>query len=290
MTSLPKRAGRLCHNSINSLHSTLYFSPALGKELAPYGIDSWHAVYFAGRAAPLGAVGAGTVTATFYNFNHAVVSRYVPEVWESASPETVLAARLRAVDTTLRGLLSEEALASDGMKEAAELALRAAEGCTRPGRPLYAANADLPVPPLSEAPHLTLWHAITLLREHRGDVHIAALQRARLDPVEAVVSHTASGRGILPKHAMSTRGHNEQEWKAAQERLRARGLLDADGELTPEGTALRKGLEEETDLLDLGPYEHLGAEGVERLTDLGREFSGAAIRAGAFPADFFGKG
>ena len=286
MTSLPERAARRCHNMVNPLHSSLYFSPALGKELAPYGIEDRSAVYFAGRAAPLGAVGPGAVTATFYNFSHALVSRFVPEVWESASPSTVLAARLRAVDTTLRGLLGEEALVSAEMAEAAELALRAAEGCTRPGRPLYAANADLPVP---EAPHLAYWHAATLLREHRGDAHIAALLAAGLAPLEAVASHTASGRGMAPKWVLATRGYDEQDWAAAQNSLRERGLLDGEGELTEDGTALRKELEYQTDRMDSGPYEHLGSEGVARLTELAAGFTEAAATAGAFPADLFGK-
>ncbi|MFG3259674.1 hypothetical protein [Streptomyces sp. NPDC048172] len=288
MTSLPERAGRRCHHAIQPLHSTVYFSPALGRELAPYGIDDWHATYFAMRAAPLGAVGAGAVTATFYTFSHAVVARYVPEVWESASPETVLAARLRAVDTTLRHLLGDEAAASPEMAEAARLALRAAEACVRPGRPLYAANADLPVPPVAEAPHLALWHAVTLLREHRGDAHLAVLQEAELGPLEAQVSHTAGGRGLSPGWALRTRGFNEQDWAAAQRRLAGRGLLDDEGGITEEGTALRARLEEETDRLDRAPYEHLGAEGVERLTELGRGFTRAALEAGAYPDGLFG--
>lgn len=287
MTSLPERAARHCHNVINPLHSTIYFSPELGKELAPYGFEDSSAVYFAGRAAPFGAVGAGVVTSTFYNFNHSLVSRFVPEIWEFASPDTVLAARLRAVDSTLRRLLGDDAVTSDGMREAADLALRAAEGCTRPGRPIYAANADLPVP---EAPHLAYWHAATLLREHRGDIHIAALQAAELDPLEALASHTASGRGMAPKWVLATRGYNEQDWSAAQDRLRDRGVLDADGELTGDGVALRKKLEEETDRLDERPYTHLGAEGVARLTELATGFTTTALEAGAFPEGLFGKG
>ncbi|MDJ1131078.1 SCO6745 family protein [Streptomyces iconiensis] len=289
MTSLPERAGRRCHNALNSLHSALYFSPALGKELAPYGIDDPQAVNLAVRAAPLGAATAGTVTATFYNYSHTLVARFIPEVWESASPETVLAARLRAVDATLRRLLGEETVASGEMAEAARLALRAAEGCVRAGRPLYAANADLPVPPVAQAPHLALWHAATLLREHRGDGHIAALQNAELGPLEAVVSHTASGRGIRPKWAMGTRGYNAQDWSAAQARLVERGLLGGDGELTERGTALRQRLEEDTDRLDRAPYELLGAEGVARLTELASGFVKTALEAGAFPADLIGK-
>jgi hypothetical protein len=289
MTPLPDRAGRRCHNALNALHSALYFSPALGKELSPYGIDDPYAVNLASRSAPLGAVGAGTVTAAFYNYSHALVARFVPEVWDAASPETVLAARMRAADTMLRKLLGEETVHSPEMTEAARLALRAAESCTRAGRPLYSANADLPVPPPEQSPHLALWHAATLLREHRGDGHIAALQHAELDALEALVSHTASGRGMRPTWVMSTRGHNEQDWAAAQQRLSGRGLLDADGELTEQGIALRKHLEEETDRLDRRPYELLGAEGVARLTELAGGFVRTARAAGAFPADLIGK-
>ncbi|MGX9229570.1 SCO6745 family protein [Streptomyces albus] len=290
MTPLPERAGRRCHNALNALHSALYFSPALGKELAPYGIDDPHAVNLATRSAPLGAVGAGTVTATFYNYSHTLVARFVPEVWDAASPETVLAARLRAADSTLRHLLGEETVTCPQMAEAARLALRAAEGCTRSGRPLYAANADLPTPPVEQAPHLALWHAAPLLREHRGDGHIAALQHAELDALEALVSHTASGHGMNPVWVMRTRGYNERDWAAAQSRLAERGLLGGDGELTEEGVALRKHLEEETDRLDRRPYELLGAEGVARLTELAGGFAHTATEAGAFPADLRGKG
>ncbi|WP_410535653.1 SCO6745 family protein [Streptomyces sp. KL2] len=287
MTSLPAKAGRRCHNAVNPLHSALYFAPDLARELAPYGIEDPSAVYFAGRAAALGRVGPGVVTATFHSFHHALVARHLPAVWELAAPETVLAARLRAADSMLRRLLGEEAAASKEMAEAAELALRAAEGCTRPGRPLYAALSDLPVP---EAPHLALWHGASLLREHRGDAHVAVLQHAGLDPMEALVSHTASGRGMSPRWVLATRGWSRRDWEEAQERLRGRGLLDGDGELTEAGTALRKALEEETDRLDAAPYEHLGAAGTERLTELCGAFTGAALASGAFPADLFGKG
>lgn len=287
MTSLPPRAGRRCHNSVNPLHSTVYFSPDFAKELAEIGIEDARAAYFAGRAAALGAVGPGTVTATFYNFNHELVALHVPAVWDIASPETVLAARLRAVDSTLRRLLGDEAVASPEMAEAARLALRAAEGCTRYARPLYAAHADLPVP---EEPHLAYWHAATLLREHRGDGHLAALLDAGLDPLEALVSHTATGKGMAPRWILGTRGWRRADWDAAAVRLRERGILDAEGELTEAGTALRAEVEDRTDRLDLAPYELLGADGVDRLTELARGFLMAAVAAGAFPADLSGKG
>ncbi|MEU8748107.1 hypothetical protein AB0C39_31080 [Streptomyces parvulus] len=285
--AMDTRAGRRCHNTLNSLHSTHYFSPDTGRELAALGVTDPRAVNFAVRAAALGAAGAGAVTAAFYNYKYELVARHVPTVWETVTPEQAVAARMRAVDATLRRLLGEEVLASAEMAEAAGLALRAAEGCSRSGRPLYAAHADLPLP---EAPHLRLWHAATLLREHRGDGHLAALLAADLDGLEALVTHTATGRGMAPKWVLSTRGWTQEEWDAARDRLRGRGLIDDAGELTGRGTELRDGIERETDRLDAGPYAHLGADGVARLTELATPFARAALGAGAYPADLFGKG
>jgi hypothetical protein len=66
-------------------------------------------------------------------------------------------------------------------------------------------------------------------------------------------------------------------------------VLDEDGELTDRGRALREEIEHETDRLDRAPYEHLGADGVARLTELGTAFARTALTAGAFPADLIGK-
>jgi hypothetical protein len=285
--AIEPRAGRRCHNALNSLHSTHYFSPDLERELGGIGVTHPRAVNFAVRAAALGPVGPGTVAATFYNYKYELVARHVPAVWRTAAPERVLAARMRAVDATLRRLLGEEAVASAEMAEAARLALRAAEACSRSARPLYAAHADLPVP---DAPHLAFWHAATLLREHRGDGHLTVLVGAGLDGLEALVTHTATGRGMAPKWVLGTRGWSAAEWDAAVARLRGRGLLDDAGELTERGAALRDEIERETDRLDAAPYEHLGAEGVARLTELGTAFARTAFAAGAFPADLIGKG
>ncbi|MFG2141260.1 hypothetical protein [Streptomyces sp. NPDC048650] len=285
-SELPDNAGRQCHNVINPYHSTHYFAPEFPAELAKIGLENRSAAYFAARGAAMGPVGPGTITATFYNFKHDLVARHVPGVWSLTTPEAVLEARLRAADATLRRLLGDEALASAEMAEAAELALRATEGCARQARPLYAAHADLPVP---DAPHLAYWHAATLLREHRGDGHLVALLNAGLDGLEALVTHNASGRGMSYKGVMATRGWSQEDWEAAQDRLRTRGLLDAEGELTEAGAQLRKDLEHTTDRLDRAPYEHLGAEGVARLTELATGFTAAALEAGAFPAEMFGK-
>ncbi|MGW0705458.1 SCO6745 family protein [Streptomyces sp. NPDC002643] len=285
-SSLPDRAGRRCHDLLNPLHSAHYFSPDLARELAAVGVEDPHAAYFAVRAAAMGTVGAGVVTAAFFNFRHELVAKHVPAVWETVSPTVVLAARERAADATLRRLLGEELIGAKEVAEAAELALRAAEACVRIARPLYAAHADLSIP---ERPHLALWHAATLLREHRGDGHLAVLLDAGLDPVEALVSHSATGKGMSPKWMLRTRGWTREEWDAASERLRERGLLDGEGELTEAGIALREEIEAATDRLDRAPYEHLGAAGTERLTGLLAGPVTGMLGRGAFPAGMIGK-
>lgn len=280
-------AGRRCHSVVNPLHTAMYFAPEPADELTALGLERGAMAYLAGRAAPLGAVGAGTVTATFYNFNHEHVARHIPAAWTRTTPEAVLAARLRGADRTLRRLLGEEILASKEMTEAAELALRATEACRREARPLYAANADLPVP---EEPHLALWHAATLLREHRGDGHLTALTVAGLSGIEALVLHNATGKTVTSAVLKQTRGWSDEQWAAAQDRLRERGLLDEAGDLTQAGAALRGEAEALTDRLDTAPYDHLGPTATARLTELADSFTRTARAAGAFPTQLFGKG
>lgn len=281
MNSSFRRAGRRCQNVLNSLHSMIYFSPDLGKDLSKIGIDDPMAVYLVGRAAALGPVGPGVIAAVFHGFKYELIAEHLPQVWRAVSPATVLAARLRAADATWRRFLGAEAIAAPEMAEAASLALRATEACSRPGRPLYAAHADLPVP---DAPHLALWHAATVLREHRGDSHFSVLACAELDGLEALVSHSASSEGMPKAMVMTKRGWTQEDWDAAQQRLSERGLMDGDGELTDDGVRLREDLEDDTDRLDQGPYHHLGPAGVARLTELATCFTATAATAGAFPA------
>ncbi|OII70042.1 MULTISPECIES: hypothetical protein [unclassified Streptomyces] len=281
--TLPQPPVRRCHHALNLFHAAVYFSPETAKELAALGIEDGHAAYLAARSAPMGAVGPGPVTAAFNNFNPALIARHLPAVWESAPPQEVTAARLRAAEATVRRLLGDAVVASDDMAEAAGLALRATEGCTRHARPLYAAHADVPLP--DEPAHLRYWWAATLLREHRGDAHVAALLHAGLDPLEAMVTHTAAGSGVSPRWALGIRGWGRADWDAAGARLKDRGLLDAEGGLTDSGRALREEVEAHTDRMDAAPYALLGEDGVARLTKLAMNFLAAAVAAGAFPGE-----
>jgi hypothetical protein len=122
-----------------------------------------------------------------------------------------------------------------------------------------------------------------VLREHRGDGHVAALLAAGLDGLEALVSYTASGRGFVAPFARASRGWTEEEWDAGVARLTERGVLDAGGGLTDEGRALRKRVEDETDRLGAGPWLALGADGAARLGEVAGRLVAALLAAGCFP-------
>ncbi|MFE6713046.1 hypothetical protein [Streptomyces sp. NPDC057695] len=272
---------------LEPLHALLYYAPEAFEEAAALGYDTserWPS-YVAWRAAPLGPADADGVTRAFHSFSPAMIARYVPAAWETAAPADVLAARLRAVDRTYRAVLGEELLADPGLAEAAGLARTAARAAAASGpdtvpRPLAAANAALP---WSGAPHLDLWHAATILREHRGDGHLAALTDAGLDPVESLVSFAAVG--AAPEHVFGSRGWSAGEWAAARDRLAARGLVTVDGGATEAGRSLRAGIERRTDELAAAPWTALGPDGTARLAELLGGPWLAAIGSGLLPSE-----
>jgi hypothetical protein len=63
------------------------------------------------------------------------------------------------------------------------------------GRPLHAGHAELPWP---DSPLAALWHAITLLREYRGDGHIIALVANGPRGLEALITCAATGIASAP--------------------------------------------------------------------------------------------
>ena len=275
---------RSVHNATNSLHSLIYFAPEAEQELTRVGLRAGRMCYFAGRAAPMGAVGSGVVAATFYNFNPVLVARHIPAAWELASPDVVIGARFAAADAALTRLLGPDAIGSADMAALAGALREAASACSPEGRPLYAGHADLDWP---DAPHLVMWHAASLLREHRGDGHIWALACAGLSGIEALVTHVATAKGFNPAFALSSRGWSQDEWDSAVSGLAARGLLDGDGGLTPAGQELRAQVEDQTDRLAAAPWEHLGEQRAEDVVRIGKAMTRAALAAGAFPRDLF---
>ena len=268
--------------ALEVVHILSYFAPETRQATDALGLKGYWMGYFGCRAAPLGAVSAATVTATFHNFHPAMVERAVPDVWTYATPEQLIDARLAGVDAALRRLAGEGITEDAAVRRATDLALEAAAAVRGPeisGRPLAAANAALPVP---EAPHLALWHALTVLREHRGDGHVALLVAGEIGPVEAHILSIASGRSSA-ELLRTARKWSDADWDAGVESLVARGWMRDDWTLTPQGTAARETLEEDTDRLAAGPYRVLGAERTTELTELLTPLAATIASAGILP-------
>jgi helix-turn-helix protein len=275
----PMTPARQMWQLLEPVHAVIYYAPEAFREAAAlgYATDVRWPSYFAWRSAPLGAAGPRLVTATYYSFSPRLVAQHVPAVWAVAAPDTVVTARLRAVDRAFRALLGNQ-IEDPGLAEAGKLARRAAEAACTAGRPLASANADLPWP---DEPHLQLWHAATVLREHRGDGHVATLLAAELDPCEALVSHAAVG--AAPVEVFASREWTPQEWAAAAERLVARGWIDTDGTATDLGRRGRRDIERRTDALAAAPWETLGAPDTRRLAQLAVPVMRAVVKSGMLP-------
>jgi hypothetical protein len=284
-TTVPAGVAARVHRVIEPLHAMVYFAPEAEKQLTTVGLRPGRMCYFASRSAPMGAVTSGVSAATFYNFNPELVARHIPLAWTLTTPDAVLRARLATVDESLRRLLGDDVIGSDELTEAAALARGATVGLDPAGRPLFAAHAELAWP---DEPHVALWHAFTLLREHRGDGHLAALLAEGLSGIEAIVTHTATGRGFTEDSAKNGRGWSDEQWAASVATLRDSGVLNRDSlTLAPAGVALRERIESQTDLMAAAPLLELGDERTARLIELGATISNRAISNGAFPDGVF---
>jgi hypothetical protein len=258
--------------TVEPLHGMIYFVPEAAEAYARLGITGT-AGYFASRAAPMGAVSADVVIATFFNFNPEIVRSAIPDAWDRATPADVIAARFSAVDAACRRILSPEVVESTEMVRAAALARTAAEEATRhvEGRPLAAGHADVAWP---SEPHLQLWHAQSILREFRGDGHVALLVIHGLSGLEALVTHAAAG-DVPARILLATRAWSEDAWQRAADDLRHRGWLEPGDELrfSASGARRRQEIEDGTDTLSSVPYQALGEDGCTELRALVRPWS-----------------
>jgi hypothetical protein len=237
------------------IHAVTYFAPQARAAWTEAGLRGFWRGYFAGRAAPLGPAGAAVVTASFFNFAPAFVARAVPAVWDLSAPQDALATRQAGAEAALRGLLAgreEEAAA------AADLLWLAIGELDFSGRVLAAANAALAVPSGPASGFASLWQAATVLREHRGDGHFAALAAADIDGCEAVAL-----RGCMDlrrEDLQPVRGWTDGQWDNALAGLADRGWVGADGRLTNAGQAAHDAVENATDWAAARPWARLTPE------------------------------
>ncbi|MGE2720713.1 SCO6745 family protein [Mycolicibacterium celeriflavum] len=260
---------------LEPVHAVTYFAPEARTALDALGYKGFWMGYFAARSAPLGQVPPEVVTAAFYNFAPHRVAKALPAAWDVAPPADALRVRSESAVAAL-----ERYGVRDGdVATAADLLAKAARDATLDGRPLFAANAALPWP---EEPLAKLWHATTLLREQRGDGHIAVLISHGISGRESNILHAAAGR--VPKAMiMRSRDYDDEQWEAYRSRLAARGLLDGD-ELTDAGRDLKQHIEDSTDRLALPVLDALSDDEIEALFRALTPITRKVVTGGDVPA------
>ncbi|GAA3963629.1 SCO6745 family protein [Gordonia caeni] len=277
-------AARTAYETLEPFHVLAYFNPGLNDAMADTGLDP-HAFYVGARGAPLGDCASPVVTAAFYNFNPDLIDRS----WTSARAvglAKVADRRAAMLDEQLRSILGDRAHAPE-IAELADGFGELAKSLPLSGRPLSAAWAGVPLP---EEPLVRLWTTVAVLREWRGDNHIAALVVNRLDGLDAAVFHEAAHpdpavkRRVLGRDmVLLTRGWSEDDWNAAVDRLVARGLAEhtEDGHrLTADGAALYDDLEATTDALTEPVWDTPEAQ--DLVTRM-RPYTKAILDAGVLP-------
>jgi hypothetical protein len=236
------------------------FSEVPNEAFLALGMRNYWDGYFAGRAAPLGLAPAEVVHAVFYNFADGEVARHIPWVWGKTTPKEAIAVRERGSATALRQMIGELA-DSPGLVRVADLATRAAVSAPTEGRALYAGLRALDVP---EEPVARLWHAATLLREHRGDGHNAALLAHGIGGTEAHVL-LALSLGMRAEEFGRIHHLPKAQLAAVVDGLRTRGLVDTAGGFTDAGRQTKERIEALTDELAAPPYDVLSPDELDEL-------------------------
>ncbi len=221
------------------VHAVVYFDPECLAAVDGLGFRGFWMGYFAGRAAPFGAVGPEPVTATFFNFHPDRAARALPEAWSVATPADVWATRTHSAASALRRMDPTVAATAGRLVPGLRALL---DGVPDAGRPLFAATRATGEP---DDPVEALWYWCTALREHRGDGHVAALTAAGLDGCETLVLFAAVD-GPPADLLRRSRGWSADQWAYAHDRLARRGLVDGAG-ATAAGRELRRWVEATTD-------------------------------------------
>jgi hypothetical protein len=272
--SLRASGARRLRDAIEPIATQGIWAREVNERCADLGLD-FLGTYVWGRAASLGTPPPALVTATFGVFAPALVESVFAGAAATADRDAVLAAREAGAVASLRRVLGEP----DGIAELTALLRRGLAGAHLVARPLYAALAALPVP---ADPWGALWRVCELLREHRGDAHLAVCLSAGLDPVRMNVL-TELTCGMTLGSYTASRGWSPEEIGAAVATLTDDGLL-ADGALTEAGEELRAVLEDMTDDAEDAVVAGIGEDLEDVLARLA-DLSGDLIEAGAFPAD-----
>jgi hypothetical protein len=265
---------RRLRNATEPIAAGVYFAPEAIDGYQALGLDYFEG-YFCSRSACLGEAPWTVVCAAFGAFKPAAVESAINSGWTKTDAASMLAARRDGANAQLERLLGDVADPKD-VERATVLLYELTDGVDPSGRMLY---AGLSVQPRPDSTFGDFWHAADLVREHRGDGHIASWIPFT-DSTEITVL-TELAWGIPPRSYVFTRGWSEDEVDAAYERLAARGLIDGD-HMTEAGIALRDRIEEATDLATRSVTERLDGR-ADELFALIEPWSEAIVAGGGYP-------
>jgi hypothetical protein len=261
-------------------HAITYFAQESRAAWDTVGMKGFWMGYFASRAAAMGPVGPKVVTATFYNFHASRVERAVPDCWHITTPHAVLRARLDGVVNSLSAAVDVDL---EGVRLLAPLARTVAEATCEDigGRALFAGHAEQPWP--EEGAALQAWWAATLIREHRGDGHVAALVDAGVSPCEALVLQ--STYTTIPREVLQvSRNWPDAEWEEAVASLVEREWLDGDGLGNDTGRDALAAIEQRTDELAARPLAIVGVDAAAALAEAALPVAQGVMKSGVVPS------
>ncbi len=272
------------HNRTTLFHAFVYFAAESAQAATDAGIGEDER-YFVSRAAPLGPVSAEVVIATFYNWSPDLIVGAMKNAWTNRTPAEAQASRWRGAQAVLDATVAP-VMSSTDIDEAIDIAQAAVDQLDWAARPLAAANAavldDLDSSEFASDRLVRLWQLVTVLREWRGDAHIALLAAEPLDPAECTVVSAALMPEGYGHRVRQSRAWSDADWDAAMARLIERGWVDSDGALTAFGTSARTEIETRTNELSAGLWTGMDDARVNRLGDLLKPGAEALRQAGYF--------
>jgi hypothetical protein len=264
--ALVSQRARALGGALEPFAGQVYFSPECHANYAALGFSASPAelagvampdgpAYFCSRGSVMGQVQGQLVAAAFGVFNPEVVVPAVSYGWTLTDAGTICQARTDGAVGQLERILGDK---PDGLDRVLELLQRANEPLRPEGRALFAGLLGLGLPgsPLADA-----WRLADLLREYRGDVHIAAWTSAGFDATEIGLL-TELYWGLPLRTYSRSRAWTNEQFDAAEQRLIERGLV-ADGAFTADGRAAREAVEVATDRACRPIVEALGDDADE---------------------------
>jgi hypothetical protein len=281
MLSAMDQRTRTLRNLCEPIGANVYFAPEAHQRYAALGLADYGPAYFCSRSASMGTLTGMAVVSAFGVFSPAIVVPAVEKGWSLTTREPLLQARYDGATASLRRLLG--APDEKRIGRAVELLQRGLEAADSAGHAIYSGLRSLPWP---HEPIGQLWRCCDMVREHRGDSHIAVWTKALVEPIEIQLMSELQ-LDIPLKTYSATRGWTSEEMDAALDGMRAKGWMKGHA-FSPEGRAFRDRIESDTDAMETPIVDAIGRDFGE-LIDILRPWAAAivsvGIAGGGYPGD-----